>query len=338
MRVLLLLAAYSISVHASTTKLEKAVQTCSQFGDGSPFMDCIRKFPMHSAGRRNCLNRQGLPQLDICGDPKMGVHEVVRCFTGAAADEKWEKCVVKEYLPTVPLTKLEKAVRTCSRFADDSPFMGCMRNFSMHSHGRRHCVNVLGLPQLAICGDPKKSVPEVVKCFTDAAADENFEECVVKEYLPAAVPLTNLEKAFVLCTDIAKKLELVRCVTKYPVFDVGRRDCLNRNGWPQLGACGRSPGDPKEWVLRCFLGFSAEKSWKECVASELTGVYTTFPMECAPALDAKYVSDLRKAGSSAKKARDLILFFKQGKIGETRRGFEFLKAMWSSAGTPLKTI
>lgn len=53
------------------TRLEAAIKTCSQIGDQTPFMDCIRTHKAHSINRRHCLNVQGIPQLWFSGADNM---------------------------------------------------------------------------------------------------------------------------------------------------------------------------------------------------------------------------------------------------------------------------
>lgn len=172
------------------------------------------------------------------------------------------------------------------------------RQGPMHSGERRSCLNRLGHPQLDICGAPSMSVREVVKCFASTAADEEWEECVVKHCLLSTVAFTDLEKAFVLCRKLKENDEFVRCVTTYPPGDVGRKHCLNKNGSPQLEVCARPM--TKDLVAKCFRGAAADEKWEDCVVSEYLGVYSKSMVDCYPELDTKYVEDLRKIRVSRK--------------------------------------
>jgi len=219
------------------------------------------------------------------------------------------------------LTNLESAVRTCSDIKDDSPWMDCIRKYPAHSNLRRRCLNVQGHPQLAICGDPNMSVPEVIKCFEGAAAAEPWEECVVKLYLESATTLTALEKAYVKCTPMKKNIGFALCVTAHPANSGMRHNCLNKNGTPQLDICAKPM--QKHHVVSCFRGAAAPEVWEDCVVSEYLGVYSKSVITCLPEVDAKYKEEFKKRDISPQGYVSLIGWMKQGRPDAERRGLEY---------------
>lgn len=159
-------------------KLEAAVIHCSNVKPGSFFMRCLTNHPPGSGMRRNCLNRAGSPQLDVCGDPKMNDMQVLSCFEKAAASVPWEYCVMSHFLRA---TKLESAVMECSDVKPGMQFMNCLL-FEPWSPHRLHCFNGAGVPQLLFCGDYKKSDEQVLDCFEKAPASIPWEKCVIKKF------------------------------------------------------------------------------------------------------------------------------------------------------------
>lgn len=180
------------SIPGCPTKLESAVIHCSQIQPASPFMKCLTSHPPGDLGRRNCLNRAGFPQLDVCGGFGKTDMEVLSCFEKAPAHVPWEYCVMSHYLRS---TKLESAVMECSNEKPGSKFMNCLL-FEPWGPHRLHCFNAASYPQLLFCGDHKLNDDEVLKCFEKAPGDHMWEQCVMEKFRTSNVINPPTSKPF----------------------------------------------------------------------------------------------------------------------------------------------